>query len=104
MLPIPEPAAVRQYLRDAAKTSTTPVAVIVRVPADSDSARMLVDWIAAEPAPICTVQVLAITDSILDGRQGTLDVWIEEAARAAIAVGQGRGPGDDLHPDVTRRR
>jgi hypothetical protein len=84
LLPIPQPAVVRRYLRDAIEGGRLPLMVIVLVEDDGDAALTLLEWIAAHPEPIRSLPVLAITDSVVNECQGTLDVWIESAIRPLI--------------------
>lgn len=97
VLLIPRPAAVRQYLRDVAKTGTNPIAVIVRLPEDDDSIHTLLDWIATQPEPICELQVVVIADSVINLYQETLNMWIEDAVRAAIGAARSATPEDGSH-------
>ena len=100
LLPISQAAGVRQYLRDAAKVGVPPIAVIVRLPEDSDSMHTLVDWIVTQPEPICSLQLVVIADSVVNLYQETLDMWIEDAVRAALGAARTATPEDRSHTAV----
>jgi hypothetical protein len=100
LLLIPQPAAVRQFLRESAKAGRIPIAVLVRLPEHRGGIHDLVEWVFTQPEPICSVDVLPITDAIAVACDGSLDRWIEEAVRTALRKAHNTGAGDRSTPTV----